>query len=111
MTLPVVIFVTAASAYAINALFGAAVRLRLIDSSGFRWTHHGLYIITFVLTVAAVSTLLWSDSPAGWYLLPAVVPLAALPYAGSARRHPARHMAVALLPLPLYILSLIIVLA
>ncbi|GAB3532639.1 hypothetical protein GCM10027403_05320 [Arthrobacter tecti] len=106
MTLPELVFALAAGAYAINAAFGASVRLRWLDSTRFRWVHHGLYITTFLLTVAAVSSVLWSSSRAGWYLLPAVVPLAVLPYAGSARKYPRRHIAVALSALPFFILGL-----
>lgn len=102
------LFVLAAAAYAVNALFGASVRLRWIDSGSFRWVHHALYAITVILTLTAISTLAWSGSIAGWYLLPAVVPLAALPYVGSARRHTGRHIAVALVPLPFYIVSVLV---
>ncbi|NJC22857.1 hypothetical protein BJ994_001933 [Arthrobacter pigmenti] len=106
MTFPELVLVLAAGAYAVNAAFGASVRLRWLDSTRFRWVHHGLYIATFLLTVAAISSVLWSSSRAGWYLLPAVVPLAVLPYAGSAHKHPGRHIVVALGALPFYILGL-----
>lgn len=107
---PAVWFAMAAGAYVVNAAFGGAVRLRMFSSAGFRWAHHALYILTFVLTAAAISTLWWSESPAGWYLLPAVVPLVVLPYAGSARKHGGRHIAIASAAAPFYLLSLIVVL-
>lgn len=103
MALPVLTIVIAASVYAVNALFGASVKLHWIDSRSFRWLHHGLYALTFAATVVAVSSLVWSSSSAGWFLLPAVVPLALLPYIGSAHRHPRKHILVALAPLPFYI--------
>ncbi|WP_323958795.1 hypothetical protein GC088_09550 [Arthrobacter sp. JZ12] len=100
------VFLVAAVAYATNAAFGSSVGLGWISSQRFRWVHHGLYVLTVLTTLAAVSSLLWSSSTAGWYLLPAVVPLALLPYVGSARRHRGRHVGVALAPLPFYVVSL-----
>lgn len=103
--------VLATGTYVVNACFGVSVRTGLLDSSGFRWLHHGLYVLTVCFALGAVSSLLWSPSQAGWYLIPVLVALAALPYAGSARRHPFRHACAALVPLPFYILSLAVVLS
>lgn len=111
MTPAALVFVLASSAYAVNVAFGASVRVRWLDSSRFRWVHHGLYILTFALTAAAVSSLFWSSTHAGWWLLPALIPLAALPYLGSARKRPGRHIAAALVPLPFYILGLVVAFA
>lgn len=97
--------------YLLNACFGVAVRTGLINSSGFRWYHHWFYVVTFALALLAASSLWWSRSQAGWYLIPALVALAALPYIGSARRHPYRHAWAAMVPLPFYILSVIVALA
>jgi hypothetical protein len=102
-----VLVALACAAYALNAGFGVAVRAGLVDSSGFRWIHHALYAVTFFLALVAAGSLWWSPSRAGWYLIPVLVGLAALPYIGSARRHPYRHVCAALLPLPFYILSLL----
>lgn len=96
--------------YAANAVFGASVRTGLINSQGFHWIHHALYVATLSLGLVALSSLWWSSSTAGWFLIPALVALVALPYAGSARRHPYRHIWAALVPLPFYILSLIVAL-
>lgn len=104
------LFVLASGTYILNAFFGVSVRAGIVDSSGFRWLHHGLYLATFVLALLAASSLWWSPNQAGWYLIPAVLALAALPYVGSARRHPRRHVYAALVPLPFYILSLIVAL-
>lgn len=93
--------------YVLNAGFGVSVRAGLVDSSGFRWVHHALYAVTFCLALVAASSLWWSPSRAVWYLIPVLAALAALPYIGSARRHPHRHVFAALLPLPFYILSLL----
>ena len=106
MSLPALVVVLACVAYAANAGFGMAVRGGLIESRGFRWVHHGLYLATLGLALAAVSSLWWSSSTAGWFLVPVLIALAALPYVGSARRHPNRHICAALVPLPFYILGL-----
>lgn len=82
-----------------------------MNSTGFRWLHHGLYVLTFALALTAASSVWWSFNRAGWYLIPALVALAALPYVGSARRHPFRHVCAALLPSPFYILSLAVALS
>lgn len=111
MTAMALLFVLACATYLLNACFGVAVRTGLVDSSGFRWLHHGLYVATFGLALVAASSLWWSRTQAGWYLLPALVALAALPYVGSARRHPYRHVCAAMVPLPFYILSVIVALA
>lgn len=100
------VLVLAFAAYAVNACFGAAVLTGRVNSRGFRWLHHVLYVITVVLALAAVLSLLWSSNKAGWYLLPVLGVLAALPYVGSARRHRRRHMVAALIPLPFYALAL-----
>jgi hypothetical protein len=97
----------AGATYLVNAGFGVSVRAGLVDSSRFRWVHHALYVVTFSLALVAASSLWWSAGRAGWYLIPALAALAALPYTGPARRHPYRHMCAALLPLPFYILSLL----
>ena len=111
MTPAAVLCFLACGVYALNAGFGVSVLIGRVDSSGFRWVHHGLYVVTVALAVLAASSLWWSRSPAGWYLIPALIALVALPYVGSARRHPFRHVCAALVPLPFYILSLAVVLS
>lgn len=107
MTGTALLFLLAFGIYVLNACFGASVRVGLISSAGFRWAHHALYLLTFITAITAASSVWWGGSQAGWYLLPALAALAALPYIGSARSHPCRHILAALLPLPFYILSLI----
>ena len=91
--------------YLANGALGTAVAARLVDTRGFRWLHHALYIATCTAGVVAVA--------AGWrgpnrraalVLLPAAVPLAALPWAGS---RTARHPLVALAAAPFIAASLI----
>lgn len=95
----------AAGSYAANCGLGAVVKLRLYDSSPVHWIHHGLYVCTFLLTAVAVSTVFWLPGKAGWYLLPAVVPLAAIPYVSSHSNH---HIYLALSAAPFYLASLIL---
>ena len=101
---PAALFTAAATSYAANCLLGAAVAARLIDTSRVRWVHHGMYVATSTLAAAAASSLLWSRSKAGWLLLPAAVPLAVIPYAGTRGR---RHPAVALSAAPFFLASLL----
>ncbi|MCU1444162.1 MAG: hypothetical protein JWQ59_2312 [Cryobacterium sp.] len=82
--------------YLANCALGTGVRLRVIDTSGARWVHHALYITTSVLTVTALGASAASRNPAGWWLLPAVVPLAGIPFAGTRSwRHPVLGLAAA----------------
>lgn len=86
---PAVLFGAATASYAANVGLGLAVALRLVDTSRVRWAHHALYVTTSVSAGAACSSLVWSPSRAGWRLLPAAVPLAAIPYVSArSRRHP-----------------------
>jgi hypothetical protein len=101
---PASLFTAAAASYAANCLLGVSVAARLIDTARVRWVHHGMYITTSALAAAAVSSLVWTRSKAGWLLLPAAVPLAVIPYAGTRGR---RHPAVALSAAPFFLASLI----
>ena len=101
---PAALFTAAAASYAANCVLGASVAARLVDTSRVRWVHHGMYITTSTLAAAAASSLIWSRSKAGWLLLPAAVPLAVIPYAGTRGR---RHPAVALSAAPFFLASLV----
>lgn len=57
------------------------------------------FIRTFTLAAVAFSSLPGSSTRAGWFLLPAPVPLAALPVAGS--RSTLQHALIALAASPL----------
>jgi len=95
------LFAAAAAAYAANVALGSAVAARIIDTSGFRWLHHAMYIATCVTSAAAFSAMLWgrpkdTSRRAALALAPAAVPLAAIPYLGSrSRRHPLTALAAA----------------
>jgi hypothetical protein len=100
---PVVLFAAATSCYAANVALGSAVAVRLVDTRRFRWVHHALYVSTSLLAGAAASTLLWSDSRAGWRLLPAALPLAFVARVSARSR---RHTVVALSAAPFFVSSL-----
>lgn len=83
---PVVLVASAAAAsYTANCALGAAVKVRIVDSSGFHWAHHALYVATCVLGGLAVSSSVWgrasdgSRTRVGHVLAPAALPLALIP--------------------------------
>jgi len=100
---PAAFFTAATASYVANVGLGSAVALRLVDNRRFRWAHHALYVSTSLLAGAAASTLLWSDSRAGWRLLPAALPLVVVPYVSARSR---RHPVVALSAAPFFVASL-----
>jgi len=94
----------AAASYAVNAAFGTAVAAGVIDNGRIRWVHHALFSATAALTVIAVAAGALERRPAGLALLPALGPLAALPYAGGRLR---RHAALAGSAAPAYAAALV----
>lgn len=103
------LFALAAGAYAANVALGSAVAAKLIDTSGFRWLHHAIYIATCVAAAAAFSALVWgrprhASRRAALVLAPAAAPLAAIPYLGT---HSRRHPLVALAAAPFIVAGLI----
>ncbi|MGP6170489.1 hypothetical protein ACTU6V_04675 [Microbacterium sp. A204] len=93
------LFAAAAVSYAANCALGAVVAARLVDSSGFRWLHHALYIATCASVVAAIGAGLvgmgaWGDRReagrrAALALMPAAVPLTVIAFVGARTRwHP-----------------------
>ena len=101
--MPRLLVTAAASSYAANCALGGSVATGLLDTRGYRWLHHALYIATSTLTAAAVASLLARRDPAGWMLLPALVPLAAMPRASA--RTP-RHARTGLSAAPFYLVTL-----
>jgi hypothetical protein len=90
------LFTAAAVVYSANCALGIAVATRLIDTRRFRWVHHALYIATCATTAAAVIAGLCTHRRAALALLPAAIPLAAIPYVGTrTRRHPLTALAAA----------------
>ncbi len=98
------LFTAAATSYAANVALGTLVATRTISTREYRWVHHALYISTCVLAASAASSVLWSRSRAGYVLLPAAVPLAVIPYAGT---RGSRHPLVASSAAPFFLASLI----
>lgn len=101
---PAVLFTAATTSYAANCALGAGVATGRLNTGNAHWLHHALYVCTITLAAAAVSSLAWSGNRAGWALLPAAVPLAIIPYAGSRSK---RHVLVALTAAPFFVASLI----
>lgn len=98
--------VTAAAAgYAANAAFGTAVAVGAIDNRRIRWVHHALFVATASTTAIAIAVGAFQRRPAALALLPAVGPLAALPYAGVWVR---RHAALAGSAAPAYATALVL---
>jgi hypothetical protein len=98
------LFAAAGVSYAASCAVGTGVASGALDLHGARWVHHALYICTATLAGAAVSSLVWSTSRAGWMLLPAAVPLAALARLGP--RFP-RHPLVALAAAPFFVAGIV----
>ena len=98
----------ASASYAASITLGLLVASRRVDSSGFHWLHHALYIATFVLAAAAIAAGLWREPRVGWILLPVVVPFALIPFVGT--RGP-RHPITGLVPAPFYLAAAVALLA
>ncbi|MDR5699686.1 hypothetical protein [Agromyces aerolatus] len=103
------LFAAAAAAYAANCALGASVALRIVDTRDVRWVHHAMYVATASLTALAVTSALWgrprrASRRGAAALLPAAVPLAAIPYAGT---HTRRHPVVALTAAPFFVAGIL----
>jgi hypothetical protein len=95
----------AAASYATNAAFGTAVAAGVIDNRRIRWVHHALYGATAAFTAGALASSAFENRRAGLVLLPAVGPLAALPYAGGRLR---RHAVLAGTAAPAFVAALVL---
>ncbi|MCW4386203.1 hypothetical protein OH146_10515 [Salinibacterium sp. SYSU T00001] len=90
--------------YTANAALGAGVAGGVIDTGHARWVHHALYISTLALTSLAVVSGIRHRRIAAWLLMPALLPLAALPRTrGRGREHPL----IALTAAPAYVSAVI----
>jgi len=91
--------IAASVSYLSSITLGVLVATRRLDSSGFHWLHHALYVVTFVLAgCAIVAGWLWHPL-VGWLLLPAVVPFALIPFLGT---RGVRHPFIGLVPVPFF---------
>jgi hypothetical protein len=98
------VLMAAAAGYLANITLGLLVLSRVLDTRGFRWLHHLLYVATFGLAAGAAVVLLAGDQVlAGLLVVPVLAGLAVIPFAGT---HTRRHPVVGLLPAPFYAAAL-----
>ena len=115
---PQPLFAAAAASYTANCALGASVALRLVDTSGFRWLHHAVYIATCVLAASAALTPFVPGGPGGrdraphprtalaaLALAPAAVPLALIPRISARSRG---HVKLALTAAPFFAAGLLL---
>lgn len=98
------LFVAATASYVANCALGTAVATGRLHTGRAHWVHHAIYICTSTLAAAAASSLVWSRSRAGWALLPAAIPLVAIPSVSARTRG---HVGIALSAAPFFIGALI----
>ncbi|WP_378145739.1 hypothetical protein ACFJGV_18720 [Cnuibacter sp. UC19_7] len=98
------LFVAATASYAANCALGTAVATGRLHTGRAHWVHHALYICTSALAAAAATSLLWSRSRAGWALLPAAIPLIAIPSVSARTRG---HVGIALSAAPFFVGALV----
>lgn len=97
-------FHVAATFYAANSALGLGVATGAVRTGRFRWVHHALYIATTTTTLIALITGIGRHRRAALALLPTLVPLAVIPYAGTRTR---RHPIIALSAAPCYLLAVL----
>ena len=95
----------ASVSYAASLMLGLLVATRRVDSSGFHWLHHALYVVSFVLVGVAIVAGWWRHPLVGWLLLPVVVPFALIPFLGT---RGVRHPIIGLVPAPFYLAAAVI---
>jgi hypothetical protein len=100
------VFAAATGAYLLNCAIGIGAAARILPPRPELRLHHRAYLLTSALTAVALSAAIWAPAPgraaarrAALALVPALIPLAALPAAGTRTR---RHPAVALTAAPWY---------
>lgn len=86
----------AAISYGANVALGLGVATGRVRTGRAHWVHHALYICTAATVSIASATLIAERGLRGAVLAPALVPLAAIPYAGThGWRHPALALSIA----------------
>ncbi|WP_022882888.1 hypothetical protein [Gryllotalpicola ginsengisoli] len=99
--IPGAALLAASVSYLASVTLGVLVATRLVDSRGFHWLHHTLYVLTFVLAATAVATLGFAGyGLAAGLLGPALIPFAAIPFLGT---RGVRHPIAGSLPAPFYL--------
>lgn len=94
----------AGACYATNAALGLSVAMGLVDTSGARWVHHGLFVATASSTALALALGAAQRDPWAPALGVVVLPLVLLQRRGS--RPLPRHARTAALAAPCYIAAL-----
>jgi hypothetical protein len=94
---------TASLSYLASCALGTGVATGVLRTGRARWVHHALYVSTATLTALALAAAGRERARSGWWLLPVVVPLAVVPYAGTRSR---RHVVVAASAAPFYAAAL-----
>ncbi len=89
--------------YLASCALGTGVATGVLRTGRARWVHHALYVSTATLTALALAAAARERARSGWWLLPVVVPLAVVPYAGTRSR---RHVVVAVSAAPFYAAAL-----
>ena len=95
----------AAVSYAANCALGLTVASGRVRTGRAHWVHHALYINTAASTTVATAALVTERGVRGAVIAPALVPLAAIPYAGT---HGPRHPALAASIAPFIVAGLIV---
>lgn len=95
----------ASGSYLASCALGTAVATGRLRTGRARWVHHLLYVNTATLTGLALGASALARRRSGWWLLPAVVPLTVVPYAGS---QAPRHILVAASAAPFYAAALVV---
>jgi hypothetical protein len=93
----------AGTSYLASCALGTSVATGRFTTGRARWVHHALYVSTASLTALALAAAALARRRSGWWLLPVVVPLAVVPYAGTRSR---RHVLVAASAAPFYAAAL-----
>lgn len=96
----------AGTCYAANAALGLSVASGLVDTSGARWIHHGLFIATASTTGLALALGTVRRDPSAVALGAAVIPLVLLQRQGA--RPLARHAPTAALAAPCFAAALLL---
>lgn len=96
----------ASACYAANAALGVSVALGVVDTSGARWVHHGLFIATASATGLALALGVARRDPSAVALGVAVLPLVLLQRRGS--RPLSRHARTAALAAPCFTAALLL---
>ena len=102
-TASTVLLRSASLSYLASCALGAGVASGRLRTGRAHWVHHALYVSTAGLTALALSAAAAGRRRGGWWLAPAVLPLAAIPYAGT---HTLRHVVLAASAAPCYAAAL-----